>query len=160
MRVRKSVGPEVQRTINSRLCARVIFLQGAVIAAPYDNEFNGFLNRMSLALLSSPPVVSVILLIRWAIQRRWRLITSWLVKLVIITNLIAACDFIVSIRSRPLANNESFDWTGWYLVLAPGAYFTSWIMIFTLAVGALGRWLFGGQRLRKKAKLPLQAEVR
>ncbi|MGN6543841.1 MAG: hypothetical protein ACTHK7_02245, partial [Aureliella sp.] len=42
--------------------------------------------------------------------------------------------------------NESFDWSGWYLILFPSAYLTSWMMLVVVPIETLSRWLFKRRR--------------
>lgn len=119
-----------------------VFVQAALITAPQDNDFNTFPARLSIALIFSPPILAPVLLARWAIQRRWRRIGLWLAVLLVGSLVMAVISIRVSLNRAPLVENERFDWSGWYLILFPSAYLTSWMMLVVVPIETLSRWLF------------------
>ncbi|MGN6543948.1 MAG: protein kinase domain-containing protein, partial [Aureliella sp.] len=74
-----------------------VFVQAALITAPYDNDFNTFAARLSIALIFSPPILALGLLVRWAIQRRWRRIGLWLTVLLVGSLVMAVISIRVSL---------------------------------------------------------------
>jgi serine/threonine protein kinase len=137
-----------------------ILLHSAIVTAPEDHDFNGFLARLSVAMAFTPPLVAIAMMGRWIATRQWRMVTGWLVAVVICGLLIAAVSVTVSLRTTPLVENQSFDGSGWYLVLLPAMYAISWLMmLFLIAQGLLrgaSRQLVSRRSLPKRVE-PTQA---
>lgn len=113
----------------------VIVLQAALLTAPYDNDFNTILGRLSIGLAFTPPLLALFQLGNWFVNRRWRPIVTWLIVLISCTVLFATFLLVTSLRTSPMLEDQRFDWTGWYQVFLPGAYITSWLMIFAWIIG-------------------------
>jgi hypothetical protein len=116
-----------------------VALQAALITGPDGYEFSSFVGRLGIAVFFSPVIVGLMLVAWWGLSRRWYRILVWLSALVLLTIVFAAIGLISSIRSMPLAAEESFDWQGWYLIAFPAAYFLAWFMMFA----TLAEWLVG-----------------
>lgn len=127
-----------------------IFLQAVIISAPEDRDFATLAGRLSIAFAFSPPLLAFLLLVRWMIQKRWRLAGMWLLVLLLGSATLALISLVTSMRFAPLIEHESFDWHGWYLILLPGGYLTSWIMTVVVPLAALFNWLQLRWRLRRK----------
>ncbi len=122
-----------------------IVLTATLVDIPADNDFQSLGARWAIALLFSPPVVGIGLLVRWLATGRWRRAVAWLAIALLVSGLSATSIILVSLRQSPLLPEESLDWTGWYHILAVGGYTTSWIAMFVLplelAVRSAWRWL-------------------
>jgi outer membrane protein assembly factor BamB len=125
-----------------------IFIQAVLITAPDERDFSTTLSRLTNALFGSPAILGLLILGRWAIGRRWRRLGIWVLIMLAVSFAMAV--FIVQwdVRTSPLVEQESFDWTGWYDILLPGAYVTSWLLIFSLPIEACARWLIARRSAR------------
>ena len=108
------------------------FLTAALLKAPLDNDFATVFGRLSIGLILAPAAVGIGLLVWWSISGQWRRVALWLTITVVISLACAAVAVRQSQQYQPLLAEESYDWTGWYMIWFAGAYTTAWIAIIVL----------------------------
>jgi predicted Ser/Thr protein kinase len=121
-----------------------LVLTAALVKAPQDNDFDTIVGRLLVGLAFAPAVVGVGLLAWWSIRGQWRRAALWIAITMVISLVCAAVNIWQSQRYHPLLPEESYDWTGWYLIWFAGAYLTAWLAIVVLpmkyAIGLAWKW--------------------
>ena len=79
----------------------------------------------------------MLLLPYWFARRRYRRLLFWLGFVTFFSLVATLLGIQVDQKAAPLLAQESYDWTGWYLILFPVSYATSWLMLATLLAEAL-----------------------
>ena len=132
-----------------------LFLTAALMRAPmWDSDFSGFLPRLMIGAFFAPPVVGLGLLAWWGAKGQWRRVAWWLGVSVIISFLSAAILLWQASRFSPLMPEESYDWSGWYLIWFLGAFFTSQIMVSVLPIKCLALLAWKRWRGERRVALP------
>jgi outer membrane protein assembly factor BamB len=131
-----------------------IFLTAALIQGPAESHLQGLVPRLISATGFAPPVVGLGLLVWWLARGRWKRASIWL-GLVLVMSAIAAASIIsTTLRHAPLLPEESLDWTGWYFILAVGAYMTSWLAMIVLPIEFLIRAVWRRLVARRTGAMP------
>lgn len=106
-----------------------IWLCFASIDAPIDDDFGSVPRRFLTGLAAAPPLLALLLLIVWSVRRQWNRILFWIFGTTVIGSVMGAVSVVVYLKRSPLLPEESFDWSGWYLILVPATYLVSCIAI-------------------------------
>jgi hypothetical protein len=133
-----------------------LFLTVALMRPPIqDNDFVSLNARMSMGLALAPPVIALLMLGWWGYQGRWRSVVGWLAVSIVFSIVLAV--ILLWTRDRaPLLPEESYDWRGWYVIWAGGAYATSWLMMVLIPFQylALKFWRWWKKRDRTQKAQP------
>ena len=114
-----------------------LFVHSLWMPAPAEYGLHSLSSRFYWAGAFAPPFCCVLLLPYWFARRRYRRLLFWLGFVTFFSLVATLLGIQVDQKAAPLLAQESYDWTGWYLILFPVSYATSWLMLATLLAEAL-----------------------
>src|SRR5690606_4892142 len=134
-----------------------IFLVFAMMQPSIDYEFHTFATRMSVAIATTPPVISVLLLGHWTLSRRWRRVALVLALWAAASLLVGVAGVVAELRQSPMLPDERFDWTSWYEAIFPGGFLASWTLVILIVVVSAVKSIW--TKLRPRRQRPAVAIV-
>jgi hypothetical protein len=111
-------------------------------SGPADNDFGTLRGKLLVAAGFAPAVIALALIGWWGLKGQWRRVLFWLAISVVMGAVCGAVAIGDHLRYSPLNSEETYDWTGWYLIWFPGAFMTAWLMVILLPLklAAVGAW--------------------
>ncbi len=102
-----------------------IALLFSYVDAPLDDDFSTVPRRIFTGLAAAPPLLALGLVLLWGFHRQWKRILYWILGTATIGVLMGVISVTMYLQRAPLLPEETFDWSGWYMIFVPATYVVS-----------------------------------
>ncbi|MFO0914719.1 MAG: protein kinase [Pirellulales bacterium] len=118
-----------------------LFVIGATIEAPMDNDFSSWPRRLAAGAMLAPALLALIPLLGWLAFGHARRTAVWVTLWWVIAAGMALISLWQYQRRSPLLPEESFDWSSWYQILLPAYYgMACLLLVATVLEWCVRRW--------------------
>ncbi len=130
-----------------------LFLLAMLVKVPIAEDVHTLGERLVMALIYAPLVVSIGWVVSWVLGRRWRRVLIWLVCSMVSSFVCAAVMlWFDAVVDNPMLPEESYRWQGWALIWLIGTYVTAWILMLVLSSAWLLGWIKNRFRLQPRLR--------